>query len=37
MMDAYKVVEVLNEMLRESGFDLDNIDPKLAWEIFKTI
>lgn len=30
MMDAHIALDVLNEMLRESGFDFNRPDPKLA-------
>ncbi|MBP1920891.1 hypothetical protein [Youngiibacter multivorans] len=35
MMDAHMALDVLNEMLNESGFDFDNPNPKLAWDVFK--
>lgn len=35
MIKAYEAEEVLNEMLSESDFDINNPSPKLAWEIFK--
>ncbi|KAF5043643.1 hypothetical protein SDC9_64220 [bioreactor metagenome] len=35
MIETYKAERVLNEMLIESGFDINNPNPKLAWETFK--
>ncbi|KGK81027.1 hypothetical protein [Clostridium sp. HMP27] len=35
MIEVYEAEGVLSEMLSESGFDINNPNPKLAWETFK--
>lgn len=35
MIKSYEAEEVLNKMLSESDFDINNPNPKLAWEVFK--
>lgn len=35
MIKTDEAKKVLNEMLSEADFDIDNSNPKLAWKIFK--